>query len=403
MSDLVGLVVTRGRRYGDTFTVDSPGRYLLGRGDDCAIRLTDPGVSRHHCELDVDEHRVRVRDLGSLNGTYLDGRGIRQDEADAGSGFHPVRGQGHLALGEACELLIMVPDRPDVFEEIAGYVPVSLLGRGGWGQVWLVRRPTDGQSYALKLMDTAVAGSLPRAAFVREASLAAQLMHPNIVRQYDSGEVDSRLYIVNELCEGGSLADYMEKCGQLMSVTTATHIILQVLDGLDYAHHATCTTSAGRTATGLVHRDIHPRNILLTDRSDSPQAKIADFGLSRLFDLPNSPYESLMDPAKTGGFAGTPDFTPRTQIINYKAVGPEVDVWAAAATYYYLLTGVPPKDLSYGEKWQLALIEPAIPIRRRNPDIPAALARVIDAALTETPTIGCRSAADLKRRIEGAL
>jgi serine/threonine-protein kinase len=81
-----------------------------------------------------------------------------------------------------------------------------------------------------------------------------------------------------------------------------------------------------------------------------------------------------------------------------------VDVWATAATFYYLLTGWPPRDFPRGKDcWQVVLQSDAVPIRRRNPSVPAGLAAVIDQALIDQPAIGFRSAAELKRALEKVL
>jgi serine/threonine-protein kinase len=263
----------------------------------------------------------------------------------------------------------------------------------------------------------AVINSQDRIRFTRGAALAAQLNHPNIVRQISSGIHRSTHYIVCELCAGGNIYELMQRLRHPLSVKTATHIILQVLDALDYAHNAKLTRADGIVKTGLVHRDISPSNILLADNSAEPLVQISDFGISRLYEdsgLMTTDYQMyditglgtarhLPDPTGTRDLAGTPNFTSAAQIRHFRDAKPEVDVWAAAATYYFMLTGVPPKDLSYGDKWELALIEKAVPILERNPELPAKLAAVIDAALVEEPEVGCKSAEELKRRIEAAL
>ena len=93
--------------------------------------------------------------------------------------------------------------------------------------------------------------------------------------------------------------------------------------------------------TGLVHRDITPRNIFISISEDIPSAKISDFGLAKAFEL-----AGLSGNTRTGNFSGTLGFICKQQLINYKYARPEVDVWAAAAVLYYMLTGMPPRDFS---------------------------------------------------------
>jgi serine/threonine-protein kinase len=102
--------------------------------------------------------------------------------------------------------------------------------------------------------------------------------------------------------------------------------------------------------------------------------------------------------------AGTPRFMPRQQVVNFKYARPEVDVWAAAATLYHLLTGACPRDFPPGaDPWAVVLQTGAVPIRRRRQGLPGRLAEVIDQALIDRPTIGFATAAELRRAIEEAL
>ena len=181
-------------------------------------------------------------------------------------------------------------------------------------------------------------------------------------------------------------------------------IICDVLDGLEYAHNATIPNvklKDGRYAEGhgLTHRDLSPHNILLTEVRGMRTAKVSDFGLSRAFDL-----AGLSGLARTGNTAGKPWFMPRQQVVNFKYAGPEVDVWAAAACLYNMLTGDFPRDFLQGKDvWQTVLESEPVPIRQRNPSIPSCLAEVIDKALIDRPAIMFKTAADLKKALQTAL
>lgn len=419
MREVVILRVSKGRLQGAEFSFERKESVLVGRQGDCGIRLSDATVSRYHCELDIDPPHIRVRELGSMNGTCLNGVpiGIQRAKAPtsmresirmisvAGQGFVEMKDGDYLSVGNECEIMVYVPHSSNFPNLIDGYRVREFLGQGAFGQVWLATHEADDAEYALKLMDRGgMLNDQDRLRFLRGATLASELDHPHIVRQYASGESDGSCYIVCELCEGSNVDELMKRNGEPLSVEIASHIILQVLDALDYAHHVEYKHAGGKISIGLVHRDIKPNNILLMDTSEKPLAKIGDFGLSKLHEITGATnISTIVNPSGSGDYAGLPDFTPSIQIRYYKRAKPEVDVWAAAATYYYMLTGFPPKDLSYAEKWELALIEKAIPIRKRNDKIPERLAEVIDAALVEEPTIGCQSAYELKRRIESVL
>ena len=95
---------------------------------------------------------------------------------------------------------------------------------------------------------------------------------------------------------------------------------------------------------------------------------------------------------------------PRQQVVNFKYSGPEVDVWAAAACLYSMLTGATPRDFPSGKDvWQALLDTEAVPIRRRDSSIPKRLAEVIDKALIDRPEILFKTAADFKKALLTAL
>jgi len=288
--------------------------------------------------------------------------------------------------------------------EIAGYRNIKMLGQGGMGQVWLVEEEATGKQMALKLMlPKAAVDESSRETFVREAHFACQLKNRNVVEHHKFGQSGDTYFMLLEYCDGGSVDDLIDKRGGKLDIDTATTIILQVLDGLAYAHNATVSVKTKRgdtvSAQGIVHRDFKPGNIFLTGSGSNLTAKVADFGLAKAFET-----SGLSGHTSTGMLAGTPVFMPRQQIINYKFSKPEVDVWAAAASYYYMLTGSFVKDFASGKDViAVALTSNAVPIRKRNSSIPRKLAAVIDEALKEKPNIGVKSAAELKRLIEGAL
>ena len=294
---------------------------------------------------------------------------------------------------------------------VEGYDKVALLGKGGMGEVWKVRERSTGKILALKTMLPQVAADEKgKKMFLREASLCEQLNHKNVVKTYQTGCANGVFYILMDLCQGGSAQDLMERNRGRLSLNMATYIILQALTGLDYVHNLDVSVEIRKKglwtsgtkqveAHGLVHRDFKPGNIFLSDRSDHPVAMVADFGMAKAFET-----AGMTDMTSSGQASGTVAFMPRQQALDYRFSKPEVDVWAAAASYYYMLTGMPPKNLKPQPLlWQSLVQEPAVPIRKRNSAIPARIAEVIDRALVERPEIGCKTAAALRRDIIAAL
>ena len=303
-------------------------------------------------------------------------------------------------------------ERPVGPSPVEGFDKIALLGKGGMGEVWKVRENKTGKLYALKTMLPQIAGDKKaRDMFLREAKLTEFLDHENVVRTYKTGFSNNVYYILMDICEGGSVDDLMKRYGGKLSLNLATFIILQALEGLEYVHNVPVQAEivkrglfGGRReklmdAKGLVHRDFKPGNIFLMDKSDHPVAKVADFGMAKAFQA-----AGFSTMSSEGMVKGTVPFMPRQQALDCRFAKPEVDVWAAAASYYYMLTGQFPKNFRQGvNMWQILVTESATPIRQRDPSVPERLAQVIDRALVERPVIGCNSAAALRYDIIRAL
>ena len=240
--------------------------------------------------------------------------------------------------------------------------------------------------------------------FLREAALTQALRNRNVVRLFDVGCSQATFFFTLEYCEGGSLADRLAKSGKPLSPEQATRLMIQALNGLEYAHTAELSAvklADGGTAParGLVHRDIKPNNIFLTKENGKVVAKMGDYGLAKAFDL-----AGLSGMSSTGATAGTPYFMPRQQVVDFKYAKPEVDVWATAASLYYLLTKQYPRNFKRGkDPWQIVLQTDAVPIRERLPSVPKKLAAVIDKALIDRPDIQIKTAAELRSELQRAL
>ena len=293
--------------------------------------------------------------------------------------------------------------RPNLESGIYGYSIQRELGRGGMGAVYLAVHAKSGQLMALKVMLPKSAAKLrARESFLREAENMLSLKHKNIVQLFSKGESHGAFYFTMEYCNGLSVDQYMKKKGGILPYQEALFIIRQVLDALEYAHQAPIPSvklangsySAG---VGLVHRDLKPQNIFLIIRNENIDGvKVGDFGMAKAFDQAGLSGQTL-----TGETSGTPSFMPRQQVINFKYAKPDVDVWAAAATLYYMLCGNPPRNFSREkDPWQTVLQDPPVPLLERNPQVPAEVARIVDAALIEKPEIRFRSAAEFKKMLE---
>ena len=133
------------------------------------------------------------------------------------------------------------------------YVLHRELGRGGMAIVHEGHDRRLDRRVAIKVVPVAATEPTARHRFVREARSTARLSHPNAVAVFDAGDSDGYLYIVMEFVDGRTLAEELSACGRI-EPTRATAIALSVLVALDHAH-----------STGIVHRDVKPSNIMLTD------------------------------------------------------------------------------------------------------------------------------------------
>lgn len=292
------------------------------------------------------------------------------------------------------------------------YELVSPIGSGGMGDVYEVKECETGKSYALKLLRPYAAFDKDAVRmFRREAEIMKSIRHKNVVSVHEADMSKDGLYIIMELCRGGNVASLMEKKGGRISCALATYIILQILSAMEYVEEVDFSVPIMRDPRktmdtwGIVHRDLKAENILLSDTGDYPVAKVSDFGMAKAYRAAG--FSGL---TRDGTIVGTLEYMSRQQAIESKYVKPEVDVWAVAACYYYMLTGCFPRDFPR-EKNKLDVIknEKPVPILERYKDIPdcetipKSLAAVVDLALRDDPVIGYGSAGILRNDILDAL
>ncbi|MFH7340776.1 protein kinase [Streptomyces sp. KHY 26] len=395
------LLVSNGRSdeeadFADVYAFTGRASCVLGRARECEIRLA-PGqleVSRRHCLIVVRPPHVVVRDLGSRNGTYVNGKLV--DEA---------RGEWKLQHGDEVRVgstvMHVVVRTDDLPERLPGIWLVRELGRGGQGVVHLAHDTDSGRLVALKEL-TPHGGIDPaaREAFSRELECTQALRHPNIVRFHGSVTHAGVLGFTCEYCPRGNVADLVLRHGGRLAIDEAVPLALQALKGLAYAHQAEVPVrlANGRTTMGhgLVHRDIKPQNLLLTGSSRQPVLKIADFGLAKAFDQ-----AGLSGQTPSGALGGSVAFMSRRQVINYKYARPDVDLWAVMACLYWMLTGRTPRDFPPdADPVAVVLREPPVPVRERRSSIPGRLADLMDEMLDEANEAMPASASELSRTLE---
>ena len=255
-------------------------------------------------------------------------------------------------------------------QTVAHYRITARLGEGGMGVVYEAEDLRLPRRVALKFLP---AGQLDdhaaRERFEREARAASVLSHPHICVLHDVAEHEGQPFLVMERLHGSSLRERLQ-AGPL-SVAQILRIGIQVADALDAAH-----------AAGIVHRDVKPANIFLTERGD---AKVLDFGVARLRPAggADAPSEALtLEKLTTPGTAvGTIDYMSPEQVLGHPA-DPRSDLFSLGVVLYEMATGAMPfPGDSMGAVFDAILHKaPTSPVRL-NPRIPIELERIVNRCL----------------------
>jgi serine/threonine-protein kinase len=205
---------------------------------------------------------------------------------------------------------------------IGKYIVKRELGRGGMGTVYLAEQPGLGREVAIKeLILSAVADPIALKRFIQEAQVMARASHPNLVQVHDLEQIGDANYIVLEFVRGKSLRDVLNQGSLALPQTFA--VMHGVLQALDYAHKR-----------AIVHRDMKPENVLMSDEGN---VKVADFGIARLMDDSGAGSTAT----KTGTTVGTPQYMSPEQVASSKVDG-RSDLYSTGIMFYELVVGQPP-------------------------------------------------------------
>jgi serine/threonine protein kinase len=400
MSSKISLTITQGKLPGKQYIFENPTIYIIGKNSDCHLKLPNDkeheDILEYHCLLDINPPQIRVR-VGSLSGTngpYELKTGDTIKLGDTLLQFSIEKDKDKIKIPSSLldnfpgsrdlepqpitkHLLDLAEDGNISFQGIRGYNLVKQLVQGDLGETHLAQHSQTNKYIALKvILPKVIVNQRTVQMFLQEAETAKSLEHPSIVDLIDCGYAQGIFFCITEHCDRGTISDLMQQLGGRLSIDIAVPMILQVLDALKYAHNT----------RGLVHRDLKPSNILLSTYQGKLVAKVGDYGLAKAYNLAGLSGQLLTT---------TPTFMPRQQILNFRQTLPELDVWAAAACLYNMLTGAFVRNFT-DDPYLAVLENDPVPIRQRNTSIPSALAEVIDLALGEKPEIYFKSADDFK-------
>ena len=268
---------------------------------------------------------------------------------------------GYLTYWQAQQILLGRADHLRIHK----YTLLDVIGEGGMGRVYLALDTRLNRRVALKVL-LSNRWNHERAVrrFQREARLGAQLQHENLVRIYDEGEANGCPYLVMEYVEGKSVGQLLTEYGP-MPAPTAARLVFQVALGLEHARQK-----------GMIHRDINPRNILVTREGI---AKLADLGLAIAIGD---------DKALTldGAFVGTYDYVSPEQARHSRNVDIRGDIYSLGCTFYHMVAGqVPFPYPSLAEKIQAQLTADPPPLSTLVPGVPEGLDEVVSRMMRKSP------------------
>ncbi len=270
-------------------------------------------------------------------------------------------------------------EQPDEAVQFGNYLLLKKIGEGGMASVYLARdttAPANSPPVVIKRLHDRLEKD-PDAVdlFLTEADVTMLLDHPNIIRVFDSGEVDSRYFMSMEYVHGKDLEQIWERLrykGQVMDPNCAVHIFIEILRGLEYVHKA--KTPTGRDL-GIVHRDVTPSNIYIATTGG---IKIGDFGVAKLVGVEGW--------TMAGSLKGKLGYLAPEQIAG-DPPAQSIDLWAASVMFYEMLAG----DRAFTGEVELDIMlrikaAKVMRLRKVNKNAPKPLEKFLKKALQKKPS-----------------
>jgi serine/threonine protein kinase len=412
----VVLRVTAGPHSGMEYTFERHETFVVGRSSQVQFPVPEDGfLSRNHFLIEFNPPVCFLRDLGSTNGTKVNGTrvdAVRLRDGDAitaGESAFVIRVEETSWNGRAkircmgCskpapeDLAISALPDENVISWLCDdcvairrqypttgseYLIEKRLGGGGMGEVFLARHLPTNQPVAIKMMVPSIATSdRSKLRFQRELEVLKDLRHPNIVAFDKMFELDGQFQLVMEYVVGQDAHEWVKSLPGPLSASAGARIGVQLMMALDHAH-----------SKGYVHRDIKPSNLLVTGPAIRPSIKLSDFGLAKSF-RDNAGFAGL---THQGDIGGSTAFISPDHIRDFRVAKEPADIYSAGATLYYLFTNhyvFFNFNPHRADAYSMILEHPAVPLRAHRPDLPEGLDRVLRKALEKQPKDRWKSAA----------
>jgi serine/threonine protein kinase len=339
-----------------------PGDYVIGRGTEADIRIETPLISRAHARLTIKEYECLIEDLGSSNGTFINGERIgavtvvrREERIMLGPSVTleirqmPSTGSAALSLGSRRDALRKL--LPPEFLREKKYEVGNVIAQGGMGAVLNAREVTIERDVAMKIM---LKGEAPDdvVRFIAEAKITGQLEHPNIVPVHELGVDDKeQVFYTMKYVRGTTLRHVLDDLFHREPDVLKKYPLAQLLT----VFQKVCDAVAFAHSKGVIHRDLKPENFMLGDYGE---VLVMDWGVAKVLDpkanlAANDDGHSIIRTGvreelhaaekERGDVLGTPQYmAPEQAYGQHDALDVRTDVYALGAILHHLLTLRPP-------------------------------------------------------------
>jgi serine/threonine-protein kinase len=386
----ITLTVVAGPNTGTEFSFDRHDTFLVGRSRHAHFQLPDADryFSRVHFMMEVNPPCCRLIDMGSHNGTYVNGKRVLSCDLHDGDQI----GAGHTLLRLTVQATGEVSAQPTqpapavvtpgMLPAIPGYIVTRETARDGLGCIYLGHPSGNEAPVSIRTITPSLTPTPgQREEFLRSARFLLKLEHRHLVQLRDIGATADLLYFVSDHVEGCDAATLVQRDGP-QPVDRVIRWASQALQALRYAH-----------ALHFVHCDIKPANFIVTQHNGRQVVKLADFGVARAYQA--APFSGL---SITGDVLTAAAFLPPEMLLNYQDAKPGADQYALAATLYFLLAGTHALNLpkALHRRFTSLLRQQVVPLRERRPDVPAAIAEVIHKGMARAPAQRFRNVVEFR-------
>lgn len=438
MAGRVRLIIVDGPMKGKEFVFDEHDNFLFGRDEDCHAQLpNDSYVSRHHFIIEAAPPEARLRDLGSMNGTFVNEVlcGARREGQAPEDAAHRIFLSIDLHTGDRIHVGQTVIDvevehgenlsdtlRSPICVMCGSEAPRELRGSGGayvcaaCGQrarsdpdlLPKFMGASDEEHFTMSnspsFADIEVGEKIGQGGMAivykgrdrkRDRVVALKLMiSPVAVDRHSIKKFLREMEIMEDLqhenivrffgggCMRGIFYFVMDYCdaGTLLQLKRSSGGKISGSAILPPMRQVLRAMSFAHQK-GYVHRDIKPLNILLKKHGEDYTALVSDFGLSKNFEQ-----AGISGMTATGDYAGSLRYMPKEQIVEYKYLRPASDVWSIGAAFYSVLTNAFPREFKRGvDPIRTILDDVIVPIDKRVEGLPGPLARIINRSILSDP------------------